>query len=68
MCMNPDNLRKIDRPIASVVIAAKDLAVKPNDDLVQLRWFDERELEDVALVPGGREFFIQAGYIKAKTA
>jgi 8-oxo-dGTP pyrophosphatase MutT (NUDIX family) len=43
---------------------AKDIPVNPTDDLVALRWFDEHELEDVELVPGGREFFIEAGYIK----
>jgi 8-oxo-dGTP pyrophosphatase MutT (NUDIX family) len=42
-----------------------DITVVPNDDLVELRWFNERELEDVELVPGGREFFIEAGYIKS---
>jgi 8-oxo-dGTP pyrophosphatase MutT (NUDIX family) len=45
--------------------AAKEIEVKPTDDLVELRWFDENEFEDVQLVPGGREFFIEAGYIKA---
>jgi len=37
--------------------------VKPGDDLVELRWFAPNELAHVEQIPGGREFFIQAGYI-----
>lgn len=44
---------------------AEDTEVESTDDLVELRWFDDNELEDVQLVPGGREFFIEAGYIRA---
>ncbi|HYH74625.1 MAG TPA: NUDIX hydrolase [Candidatus Saccharimonadales bacterium] len=44
---------------------AQVIQVSPNDDLVELRWFDEAELKAVELVPGGREFFIAAGYIAA---
>lgn len=43
---------------------ANDIEISPNDDLIELRWFDEDELKNVELVPGGREFFIEAGYIK----
>jgi 8-oxo-dGTP pyrophosphatase MutT (NUDIX family) len=32
-------------------------------DLVGLRWFDSKELSDIKHIPGGKEFFIQAGYI-----
>ena len=44
---------------------SKDIMTEPNDDLVELRWFREDELANVELVPGGREFFIEAGYLKA---
>jgi 8-oxo-dGTP pyrophosphatase MutT (NUDIX family) len=44
---------------------ANDIVVKPNDDLVELRWFSAAELDHIELVPGGREFFVKAGYIKA---
>lgn len=37
--------------------------LKPGDDLVELRWFTKRELGLVAHVPGGKEFFSQAGYM-----
>lgn len=47
--------------------AAEDIGIKPADDLVELRWFAENELEDIGLVPGGREFFVKAGYIKPRT-
>lgn len=39
--------------------------LSPNDDLVELRWFGLDELNTVKLIPGGQEFFIAAGYIKA---
>jgi 8-oxo-dGTP pyrophosphatase MutT (NUDIX family) len=46
---------------------AEELAheVRPGDDLVELRWFAQNELADVEQIPGGKEFFIQAGYIPA---
>jgi 8-oxo-dGTP pyrophosphatase MutT (NUDIX family) len=43
---------------------ADEIELNPTDDLVELRWFDPDELADVEQIPGGREFFIQAGYIK----
>lgn len=38
--------------------------VIPGDDLVELRWFCNDELENTELIPGGKDFFIQAGYIQ----
>jgi nucleoside triphosphatase len=35
----------------------------PGDDLVELRWFNAEELAGVQQIPGGREFFIEMGYI-----
>ena len=45
--------------------SAAEIDVQPSDDLVELRWFDKHELADAEQIPGGKEFFIQAGYIKA---
>lgn len=49
---------------------AAQLATKlqPGDDLVALRWFSPKELADVELNPGVREFFVRAGYIPAPGA
>jgi adenylate kinase family enzyme/8-oxo-dGTP pyrophosphatase MutT (NUDIX family) len=47
---------------------AVDIKVQPGDDFIELRWFDETELHDVKQIPGGMEFFIQAGYIQAVEA
>jgi len=44
---------------------ADDVQIKPGDDLVELRWFSKEDLSSVELVPGGHEFFVQAGYIAA---
>lgn len=38
--------------------------VAPSDDLVELHWFSPEELPEVEQIPGGKEFFIEAGYIK----
>jgi len=48
---------RLDRP-------AREIELHPSDDLVELRWFGPDELSDVPQVPGGKEFFTQAGYIK----
>lgn len=37
--------------------------VHPSDDLVELKWFSPEELADVEQIPGGKEFFIEAGII-----
>jgi 8-oxo-dGTP pyrophosphatase MutT (NUDIX family) len=49
---------RLNRPAAEV-------KANPTDDLIELRWFEPDELASVKQIPGGREFFIQAGYIKA---
>jgi 8-oxo-dGTP pyrophosphatase MutT (NUDIX family) len=38
----------------------------PGDDLVELAWYAPDELAGVEQIPGGREFFIEQGYIKAR--
>jgi 8-oxo-dGTP pyrophosphatase MutT (NUDIX family) len=43
---------------------ADDIALNPTDDLVEMHWFDSEELKDVKQIPGGKEFFIKAGYIE----
>jgi hypothetical protein len=48
-------------------IPAGEVEVEPNDDLVELRWFDENELSKIELVLGGREFFAEAGYTDPRT-
>jgi 8-oxo-dGTP pyrophosphatase MutT (NUDIX family) len=35
----------------------------PGDDLVELRWFSWEELAGAELIPGGKEFFVAAGYL-----
>ena len=35
----------------------------PGDDLKVLRWFSPVELSDIKQIPGGREYFVAAGYI-----
>jgi 8-oxo-dGTP pyrophosphatase MutT (NUDIX family) len=47
---------QLDKPAA-------EIALRPNSDLVELRWFGPGELAEVEQIPGGKEFFIQAGYI-----
>ena len=42
---------------------AKDIELHPTDDLVEMRWFGVEELPNVKQIPGGKEFFQQAGYI-----
>jgi 8-oxo-dGTP pyrophosphatase MutT (NUDIX family) len=43
---------------------ADEIELHPTDDLVELHWFDEEELAHAKQIPGGKEFFIEAGYIK----
>ena len=43
---------------------AGDVVLKPSDDLVEMRWFTKKELKTVKQIPGGREFFVEMGYIK----
>ncbi len=42
---------------------AGDIPISLNDDLVEVRWFTKEELQNVKQIPGGREFFIEAGYM-----
>lgn len=42
---------------------ANEVVVNANDDLADLKWFTRDELQDVEQIPGGREFFVQAGYM-----
>ncbi len=39
------------------------MMLHPTDDLVEIRWFSREELPGVKQIPGGKEFFQQAGYI-----
>ena len=48
---------RLDKP-------ASQAEVSPGDDLIELRWFSSNELAEVNQVPGGKEFFIQAGYVQ----
>ena len=50
----------LDKPAAEL---AQEL--KPGDDLVELRWFGRDELPNVQQIPGGEEFFVEAGYMDA---
>jgi len=43
---------------------AEDILLVPADDLVEMRWLSSEELKEVKQIPGGREFFIKAGYLK----
>jgi len=43
---------------------AEDIILHLTDDLVEIQWFNSEELKNVKQIPGGMEFFIQAGYIK----
>ena len=38
--------------------------LRPGDDLVELQFFGPKETVGVQQIPGGKEFFIEAGYIK----
>lgn len=43
---------------------AEDIILHPADDLIKTQWFSLEELNNVKQIPGGREFFVQAGYIE----
>lgn len=43
---------------------ASDVAISAGDDLVELKWFSEDELNNAEMVPGGREFFVEARYLR----
>lgn len=44
--------------------AADEIELHLNDDLIEAKWFTLEELHSVKQIPGGKEFFRQAGYIK----
>ncbi len=48
----------LDKPAAQL---AEEL--KSGDDLVELRWFSREEISGIQQIPGGKEFFIEAGYM-----
>lgn len=39
------------------------ILLRPTDDLVEMRWFDSKELKSIKHIPGGEEFLFKAGYI-----
>lgn len=43
---------------------AVHVKLTPGDDLVELRWFSRNELPALTFIPGGREFFVQQGYME----
>ena len=43
---------------------AKEIKLHLADDLVEAKWFSAKELPNVKQIPGGKEFFKQAKYIK----
>lgn len=43
---------------------AEEIKIQPADDFVETRWFGLDELSNVKQIPGAKEFFQKAGYIK----
>lgn len=43
---------------------SEEIELRPNDDLIEMRWFRKEELRHIKHVPGGKEFFQQAGYME----
>ena len=43
---------------------ADEIELHPTDDLVEVKWFSKKELTGVKQIPGGKEFFQQAGYME----
>ena len=43
---------------------AEDVVLNPTDDLVEIKWISKADLPNIKQIPGGKEFFIQAGFIK----
>ena len=46
---------------------AEEIKLRPKSDLVEIKWFSAEDLSNVKQIPGGREFFQQAGYISNET-
>jgi len=42
---------------------SKEIILHPTDDLVEIKWFGKEELRLIKHIPGGKEFFEQAGYL-----
>jgi 8-oxo-dGTP pyrophosphatase MutT (NUDIX family) len=42
---------------------ASDVEIVLNDDLIEVNWFSKNELGSIAHIPGGKEFFIEMGYM-----
>ena len=42
---------------------AEEIKLHPTDDLEEIKWFSKDELLKIKQIPGGKEFFQQAGYI-----
>jgi 8-oxo-dGTP pyrophosphatase MutT (NUDIX family) len=42
---------------------SEEIKLHLSDDLVEATWFSKEELPNVKQIPGGKEFFQQAGYI-----
>jgi len=43
---------------------ADEITTTLNDDLVEVRWFDRDELATITHIPGGKEFFVEMGYME----
>ena len=43
---------------------AQDIEVQPTNELVEIKWFDSKELAEAKQIPGGKEFFQKMWYIK----
>ena len=44
---------------------ASEVELSLTDDLVEAEWFSREELASVTQIPGGKEFFIEMGYMSA---
>lgn len=42
---------------------ADEIELHLKDDLIEARWFSKEELANIKQIPGGKEFFQEAGYI-----
>jgi 8-oxo-dGTP pyrophosphatase MutT (NUDIX family) len=43
---------------------SSELSLLPTDDLMELKWFDIKEIEDVKLTPPSVDLFTRIGYLK----
>ncbi len=42
---------------------ADEVVLHLNDDLVQTKWYDLKDLSTVKQIPGSKEWYVEAGYI-----